>query len=331
VVNWKTTTTYRSAAEWNLQELPLHDLIVDLRNDRSNSKTGNSFTACWYAKSHHPARTTTASTSTSHWTELSDNQLLNRFGVDFDEDYDDTSYSSYWPCTIVGSDKKGNDNDDDTLYTVRILDQSFQAAPRFVLAMPREYIDLFPKPYQSDQHRSDAFRHHIGIPDEMFPKQWKDRKANNDNGVIDPQYPRFQKHAVIEAFEDGEWFKGRIVNVSHNVYYDIEYLEDGFVEANVSPAWLLPSSLDNNDDSDREQSRWWKIGDSVQINWRLQGQFFQGSIVAATSLDIFYNVLFDDGDRSWKPESVVRQVLHKSTSTASHEEQRRMETLPFFL
>jgi hypothetical protein len=38
----------------------------------------------------------------------------------------------------------------------------------------REAITFLEKPYQSDQFLQEAFRHPIGIPDDIFPDSWRD-------------------------------------------------------------------------------------------------------------------------------------------------------------
>jgi SET domain len=39
--------------------------------------------------------------------------------------------------------------------------------------VPRSAIRFFDRPYTTDLHLVTAFRHYIGIPDELFPNQWK--------------------------------------------------------------------------------------------------------------------------------------------------------------
>ena len=38
----------------------------------------------------------------------------------------------------------------------------------------RDLISFAMKPYSSDQHLPGAFRHHIGVHDDLWPEQWKD-------------------------------------------------------------------------------------------------------------------------------------------------------------
>jgi hypothetical protein len=42
--------------------------------------------------------------------------------------------------------------------------------------VPRSALSFFDKPSSTDMHLPNAFRHAIGIPDDIFPKQWKNRE-----------------------------------------------------------------------------------------------------------------------------------------------------------
>eukprot|EP00978_Attheya_sp_CCMP212_P040573 scaffold222682_cov45-Attheya_sp.AAC.1 len=45
---------------------------------------------------------------------------------------------------------------------------------RLVKLVPRESIVFLDRPYTSEEHLPNAFRHEIGIPDEIFPTSWND-------------------------------------------------------------------------------------------------------------------------------------------------------------
>ena len=74
---------------------------------------------------------------------------------------------------------KSNDarNEDGSMYVYRIYIKGRSREGEvtvFVDGLPREAIEFVNKPYTSDQHIETAFRHHISIPDDMFPSQWMD-------------------------------------------------------------------------------------------------------------------------------------------------------------
>lgn len=83
-------------------------------------------------------------------------------------------YKNLYPCHILEHDA-GTDS-----YTVLIQSQesllaTHQIPPNYVVEeVPRFAIKLSDVLRSSDQHLSTAFRHEIGIPDEIFPNAWKD-------------------------------------------------------------------------------------------------------------------------------------------------------------
>jgi hypothetical protein len=83
------------------------------------------------------------------------------------------------PCKIL---QREQDPKQGTLFTVRILNRyglaKNERIPRggvhIVTHVPRRAIRFSDKIYTTDQHLENAFRHEIGIPDDIYPKQWKD-------------------------------------------------------------------------------------------------------------------------------------------------------------
>lgn len=72
------------------------------------------------------------------------------------------------PCRILGY-KEGLDFD--VVYFAIDGDQRILRRNR---SLPPVAIEFVHKPYQSDMYWSGAFRHSIGIPDDIFPSLWKD-------------------------------------------------------------------------------------------------------------------------------------------------------------
>jgi len=89
------------------------------------------------------------------------------------------SSSNLRPCHIL--DRHEN-VDGVVTYTVAILNRyglhENQRIPQgrsfIVTGVPRGGIRFTSKLYTSDQHSATAFRHEIGIPDEIFPRNWMD-------------------------------------------------------------------------------------------------------------------------------------------------------------
>jgi len=84
------------------------------------------------------------------------------------------------PCSILQRSPGASDS----IYTVLIRNRfglnKEERIPKgqkhIVTHVPRHAIRFTDKIYSSDQHLPNAFRHAIGIPDEIFPEQWKNVK-----------------------------------------------------------------------------------------------------------------------------------------------------------
>jgi SET domain len=146
------------------------------------------------------------------WRDLDDEELLRRYadrenGFFSKQDYQHHYDRSHWPCTVIRREDNKNNKQahnnkavhlrhldptngtttasSSSLYLVRIHqhphldDTSWEEhdVPRFVRGYPRSSIHFFAKPYGSDQSRPGAFRHPIGIPDQLFPSAWKNQKS----------------------------------------------------------------------------------------------------------------------------------------------------------
>jgi hypothetical protein len=89
----------------------------------------------------------------------------------------------YWPCSVIRQEENGS-------YIVEVFPNTKrrgerplwfeEGLPRFLTKYPRESIRYFPRPNKSDMHLKSAFRHHIDIPNIMFPPQWKDRRRDGN-------------------------------------------------------------------------------------------------------------------------------------------------------
>mmetsp|Transcript_12664 Transcript_12664/g.18611 ORF Transcript_12664/g.18611 Transcript_12664/m.18611 type:complete len:546 (-) Transcript_12664:665-2302(-) len=80
-------------------------------------------------------------------------------------------WKQFRPCTILLRDEKTG------LYTAQIRNRReapLQLNKRHIVSkIPRPAIRFADRPHTTDQHLSNAFRHWIGIPDEIFPRVWK--------------------------------------------------------------------------------------------------------------------------------------------------------------
>jgi len=139
------------------------------------------FTGCQYARSgldDHPIYN-----NNTEWEKLGDKVLIATYAddgqlytKDRDIRYEFHSDHTYWPCHVLKKDSSPS------AYTVRIIQSELEPEllpweknnlPRLLTNYSLEGIRFFVKPHKSDQHLTGGFRHPIGIPNDMFPDQWK--------------------------------------------------------------------------------------------------------------------------------------------------------------
>jgi len=89
------------------------------------------------------------------------------------------SHEAFYPCIVYSRHGDGT-------YTVRIFKDVYDmdseevesGKPIILTEYPEESIRFVNRPYTSDNFLPQAFRHYIGIPDELFPEQWKNDPQN---------------------------------------------------------------------------------------------------------------------------------------------------------
>jgi hypothetical protein len=182
VLHWKPPQ--RSAEPWitaeeanDLTVIPATFVAGDLRKSTNHPHL---FTGCQYWTTELDQHEAFAE-EYEDWEKLPDAELLQTYaddGMAYKGDYTVHSDQVHWPCSAL------KDNGDGT-YVVRIHQSDWYSTqpweendvPRLLKNYPRQSIHFFVKPYKSDQHLPSAFRHPIGIPEDMVPPQWKTRKG----------------------------------------------------------------------------------------------------------------------------------------------------------
>ncbi len=87
-------------------------------------------------------------------------------------DAEDATIGDSHECKILSRTEKVTK---ETLYEVEVdvKDDDDNASTKVIVNnVPRFAIEFAYRPYASDQHLKTAFRHHISIPDEIFPSKW---------------------------------------------------------------------------------------------------------------------------------------------------------------
>jgi hypothetical protein len=79
-------------------------------------------------------------------------------------------------CDVL---RRYRDEDGTVSYTALLLDEDKEASAGMLLDVPSGAFLFVDKPYKSDMHLPNAFRHEIMIPDEIFPEKWKNAAKEN--------------------------------------------------------------------------------------------------------------------------------------------------------
>ena len=68
-------------------------------------------------------------------------------------------------------------DDGEYLYTIRDHEDN-----KTYSGLPRLAFYFFDKPQTADMYLENAFRHHIGIPDDLMPNSWRNLRPSEDSG-----------------------------------------------------------------------------------------------------------------------------------------------------
>jgi len=80
-------------------------------------------------------------------------------------------------CSILDRYTK-SENNEEILYKVTMKTTGGNRIE--VSDIPRRAIKFVDVKYSADQHLSNAFRHEISIPDDIFPTTWRDQKSDHN-------------------------------------------------------------------------------------------------------------------------------------------------------
>ena len=171
-----TEVGWKSAKEWNEELGPIQPT-----GDFSERNGGLLFTGCLYSEEEDAD---SDDFDDEEWKHLSAAQIMQIYSTPADGNFamdESLKYTddSFWPCVVVEREESNVD-----IYTVRIMQSPLNDLakwdlldqPRVITNYPRASIRHFYKPYQSDLHLPNAFRHHIELRDELTPEHWKNRQ-----------------------------------------------------------------------------------------------------------------------------------------------------------
>jgi hypothetical protein len=177
---WKPppeSANYMSAADFSRSssstDIPLFRTV---KEQKDNPYPKNIMTACLYEAQH--GHVEYERNSTEFYYRKDDNEGCLR------------------PCTLLArSQSQGS-----FLYVAQVENITNKLAPKEcqlpmdetnnkVYNLPEESVFLVDKGYSSDEHLINAFRHEIGVPNDMYPDQWKNKIQKDPMPFGDFQQP----------------------------------------------------------------------------------------------------------------------------------------------
>jgi hypothetical protein len=99
--------------------------------------------------------------------------------------------------------RRYRDEDGTVSYTALLIgedDNGKQVSKGKLENVPRDAFVFVDKPYKSDMHLPNAFRHEIMIPDEIFPEKWKNDIARG-TGCLQRFFHSRQVHTSFQLSE----------------------------------------------------------------------------------------------------------------------------------
>lgn len=171
VSKWKPVPDAESYAPAYVQD----DVIQSLRTEtelENHPYPDNVITSCFYKYSDNKVKAESQSDTTNEVTTFQWNMTRGIFDL-----------GSLRPCKILQRvNPPANKKKKGTVFTVRMknrfglpqIERIPEGKVHIVTDVPRHAIRFTDRLYSTDQHLENAFRKEIGIPDDIFPSQWKD-------------------------------------------------------------------------------------------------------------------------------------------------------------
>jgi hypothetical protein len=165
VQNWKPTKD----ADTYTPSYVMEDVVKTLRLESELAEhpyPENVFTSCFYRYSDQKEQAEKNTGADAEVTTFRWNMTRGLFEL-----------RNLRPCKIL---QRQQDPKQGTLFTVRIMNRYGltpnerlpKGAMHIVTHVARRAVRFSDKIYTTDQHLENAFRHEIGIPDDIFPQQW---------------------------------------------------------------------------------------------------------------------------------------------------------------
>jgi len=226
VANWRPPAEDSDFASYqSIKEMEeVYDLqLSDIRSE--SSPEGNAMSVCWY---FNYETNNSNRFQDPDWRKGRDASIISQYGEKGDSFVlPKNGWGQFWPCSIIAKEDSAG-----SFYTVRIFQSKslprtiwdIRGSPRILTHYPRSSIKYINKPYMSNLHLPNAFRHSIGLRDEIFPEQWKNRKGKDFKKMKASKYAVGDRIIAYLA-DQSRWNPGLVTNVIPGPLYNV--LVDG--------------------------------------------------------------------------------------------------------
>lgn len=171
VKRWKPVSgaaQYQSAVQLDADHSTrLRTVFEDVDAQSKGKSWMNSFTTSTTTKSMYPDNVELLCDTTC---QREPDQMQSHYLNGTLEKYLYESNSEWWPCSVLKY-RLDEDNNGEYLYKIHLHQPD--SGGFLIDNVPRSIFHFVDKPITSDVFLPNAFRHAIGIPDEMFPEKWR--------------------------------------------------------------------------------------------------------------------------------------------------------------
>ncbi|KAG7370513.1 SET methyltransferase domain containing protein [Nitzschia inconspicua] len=184
------------------------------------------------------------------WEDFHSNRMSNRqnWPLQYEQLYGDNHFASWYPCDVV------NTNTANGLCDVVVYSKGYpkraqwdRTIIRRLKNCPKDRIRVVHSPYFSHIHDSNAFRHHIPFPDDLFPLHWRaDYKCSSywNIGVIAESSKTFDYEQSLREVSCGLYIaKSNIPNAGFGLYTSIDIPAADIVIGSSLPAIVVHEPL----------------------------------------------------------------------------------------
>jgi hypothetical protein len=176
---WSNTAAAKEKNYVSAAAFSKTDPVRTVLEQQQNPYPDNVMTACYVVYDKEDGKETETETSSGQRTlrgediQIFDEEIVLESAYIWDEHDASSIESGYKPCQVISREIT---EEGEELYFVLVVSPAGDSY-KVVKEVERKGIRLIDKPYSTDPFIPDAFRHFIGIPDNIFPESWMDKDS----------------------------------------------------------------------------------------------------------------------------------------------------------